>query len=308
MTQGHRLGLILAVVIAYGAPFLLNDSNLFITIDFFIMALFAVSYNLLLGRAGMLSFGHAAYYGIGAYTVAILFSKLAIPVHIGLFAAPFVAGLFALVVGWFAVRVTGMYFAMLTLAFGQLLHTIVMGWYSFTGGDDGLPVTSPDWLLPARNYYFFVLSVVIICISIIWLISKSPFGVALGAIRENRQRAIFVGLSVRNFELSAFVIAAAFSGVAGGLRAPMQQMAFPSLLHWSQSAEPILMALAGGIHTFFGPVVGAALFVFANFAITRFFDYPLLIFGFIILILVVYLPGGILGAAQEWIKSKRGVQ
>jgi branched-chain amino acid transport system permease protein len=86
----------------------------------------------------------------------------------------------------------------------------------------------------------------------------------------------------------------------------MQQMAFPSLLHWSQSAEPILMALAGGIHTFFGPVVGAALFVFANFAITRFSDYPLLIFGFIILILVVYLPGGILGAAQEWIKSKRG--
>ena len=91
MTQGQRLGLILALVIAYGAPFLLNDSNLFITIDFFIMALFAVSYNLLLGRAGMLSFGHAAYYGIGAYTVAILFSKLAIPVHIGLFAAPFVA-------------------------------------------------------------------------------------------------------------------------------------------------------------------------------------------------------------------------
>ena len=308
MSHGYRLGLILVVVIAYGAPFLLSESNLFITIDFLIMALFAVSYNLLLGQAGMLSFGHAAYYGIGAYTVAILFSKLSIPVHIGLFAAPFVAGIFAFVVGWFAVRVTGMYFAMLTLAFGQLLHTIVMGWYSFTGGDDGMPVTSPDWLLPARNYYFFALTIVILCIAIIWLISKSPFGAALGAIRENRQRAVFVGLNVRSFELSAFVIAAAFSGVAGALRAPLQQMAFPSLLHWSQSAEPILMALAGGIHTFFGPVVGAAIFVFANFVITTFSDYPLLIFGAIILVLVIYIPGGILGAVQDWHKSKRGVR
>jgi branched-chain amino acid transport system permease protein len=196
----------------------------------------------------------------------------------------------------------------LTLAFGQLLHTIVMGWYSFTGGDDGMPVTSPDWLLPARNYYFFALTIVIVCIAIIWLISKSPFGAALGAIRENRQRAVFVGLNVRSFELSAFVIAAAFSGVAGALRAPLQQMAFPSLLHWSQSAEPILMALAGGIHTFFGPVVGAAIFVFANFVITSFSDYPLLIFGAIILVLVIYLPGGILGAVQDWHKSKRGVR
>ena len=300
MTPGSMGKLIAAgIAIAYALPLFLSDSYLFIAIDFLIMALFAVSYNLLLGQTGMLSFGHAAYYGVGAYTVAILAAKLAIPVHIGLFAAPVIAGLVALAVGWFAVRVTGMYFGILTLAFGQLLHTIVMGWYSFTGGDDGLPVMPPDWLLAPQSYYLFSLTVVLVCIGIIRRISVSPFGKALHAIRENRQRATFVGLGVRNYELGAFVIAGAFAGVAGALRAPIQQMAFPSLLHWTQSAEPVLMALAGGIHTFMGPVVGAALFVFANFVITTMSDYPLLIFGSIVLLVVIFLPNGIVGAIQK---------
>lgn len=293
------------IALLYVFPFLVGESYLFISIDFLIMALFAMSYNLLLGKAGMLSFGHAAYYGMGAYTVAILFAKLQVPIYIGLMAAPLIAGAVALVVGWFSVRVTGMYFAMLTLAFGQLLHTVVMGWYSFTGGDDGLPVMPPDWLLPARNYYLFVLSVTIVCIAALWVISLSPFGAALRAIRENRQRAVFIGLGVRNYELAAFVIAGAFAGVAGALRAPLQQMAFPSLMHWTQSAEPVLMALAGGIYSFFGPVVGAAIFVFANFAITTFSDYPLMLFGVLVLLVVLYLPGGVAGAvAQQWEKFK----
>jgi branched-chain amino acid transport system permease protein len=299
MSVGRTWGLVAAVVaIAYALPFLLAESYLFIAIDFLIMALFAVSYNLLLGQAGMLSFGHAAYYGMGAYTVAILSAKLGVPVHLGLFAAPVIAGLVALAVGWFAVRVTGMYFGILTLAFGQLLHTIVMGWYSFTGGDDGLPVMPPDWLLPARAYYLYALTVVLVSIAILRLVSLSPFGKALHAIRENRQRATFVGLGVRSYELAAFVIAGAFAGVAGALRAPLQQMAFPSLMHWTQSAEPVLMALAGGIHTFLGPVVGAALFVFANFVITTMSDYPLLIFGTIVLLVVMFLPDGIVGAIR----------
>jgi len=294
------MAVVVTIALAYALPLVLADSYLFIAIDFLIMALFAVSYNLLLGQTGMLSFGHAAYYGVGAYTVAILAAKVGIPVHIGLFADPVFAGLIALIVGWFAVRVTGMYFGILTLAFGQLLHTIVMGWYSFTGGDDGLPVMPPDWLLAPQSYYLFSLTVVLASLGLLRLISLSPFGQALHAIRENRQRATFVGLGVRNYELAAFVIAGSFAGVAGALRAPIQQMAFPSLLHWTQSAEPVLMALAGGIHTFLGPVVGAALFVFANFVITTMSDYPLLIFGAIVLVVVLFLPNGIVGAIQNW--------
>ena len=294
------MAVVVTIALAYALPLALADSYLFIAIDFLIMALFAVSYNLLLGQTGMLSFGHAAYYGVGAYTVAILAAKVGIPAHIGLFAAPVFAGLIALILGWFAVRVTGMYFGILTLAFGQLLHTIVMGWYSFTGGDDGLPVMPPDWLLAPQSYYLFSLTVVLASLGLLRLISLSPFGQALHAIRENRQRATFVGLGVRNYELAAFVIAGSFAGVAGALRAPIQQMAFPSLLHWTQSAEPVLMALAGGIHTFLGPVVGAALFVFANFVITTMSDYPLLIFGAIVLVVVLFLPNGIVGAIQNW--------
>ena len=302
--KGFRGWLIAAVAFAM-LPLMIGESYVFLTIDFMVMALFALSYNLLLGQAGMLSFGHAAYYGLGAYTVAILQNKYGVPVWLGLFAAPVVASAGAWAIGWFSVRVTGMYFAMLTLAFGQLVFTVVLGWYSFTGGDDGLPVSLPDWLTSATHYYYFCLVVVSVCIALIRGITLSPFGAALGAIRDNRQRATYIGLNVRQFELRIFVVAGAFAGVAGGLRTPLQQMAFPSLLNWIQSADPVLMSLAGGINTFVGPVVGAALFVFTNFAVTSHFEYPLLVFGTLVLLIVLFLPDGIVGSAARWYVRRR---
>lgn len=287
-------------------PFAIGESYVFLTVDFMIMSLFAMSYNLLLGQAGMLSFGHATYYGLGAYAVAVLQNKYGVPAWLGTAAAPVVAMAVALAIGWFSVRVTGMYFAMLTLAFGQLVFTVVLGWYAFTGGDDGLPVTLPDWMLSARYYYYFCLAIVAACIWLIHRIIKSPFGVALGAIRDNRQRAAYIGLNVRRLELRVFVVAGAFAGIAGGLRAPLQQMAFPSLLNWSQSADPVLMALAGGIRTFVGPIVGAALFVFTNFAVTSHFEYPLLVFGTLVLLIVLLLPSGIVGSLPRMRKPRPG--
>jgi branched-chain amino acid transport system permease protein len=237
--------------------------------------------------------------------VAILQAKLGVPAWLGLAAAPVVGGLGALAIGWLSVRVTGMYFAMLTLAFGQLVFTIVLGWYSFTGGDDGLPVALPDWMLSAHNYYYFCLGVVTVCLWLIHRVTRSPFGAALGAIRDNRQRAAYIGLDVRRIELRVFVVAGAFAGVAGGLRAPLQQMAFPSLLDWAQSADPVLMSLAGGIHTFLGPIVGAAVFVFTNFVVTSHFEYPLLVFGLIVLFIVLFLPDGIVGSLSRWQRRTR---
>ncbi|CAG9187015.1 MULTISPECIES: branched-chain amino acid ABC transporter permease [Burkholderiaceae] len=293
------IGWCVAALVFALLPLAIGESYAFLTVDFFIMSLFAMSYNLLLGQAGMLSFGHATYYGLGAYAVAILQNKYGVPPWLGLVAAPIVAALGAFAIGWLSVRVTGMYFAMLTLAFGQLVFTLVLGWYTFTGGDDGLPVALPDWMLSARNYYYFSLVIVALCIWLIYRVTKSPFGVALGAIRDNRQRAAYIGLSVRRLELQAFVVAAAFAGVAGGLRAPLQQMAFPGLLNWSQSADPVLMALAGGINSFVGPIVGAALFVFTNFAVTSRFEYPLLVFGTLVLLIVLFLPDGIVGTLRR---------
>ncbi len=280
-------------------PRVVGESYVFLTTDFLIMALFAMSYNLLLGQAGMLSFGHAAFYGLGAYTVALLYAKLSVAVLPGILLAPVVSALAAAVMGFFAVRLTGMYFAILTLAFAQLVFTIVFEWYSFTGGDNGLPVMPPDYLLPTTSYYYFTLVVVAGSIAILRMITVSPFGAVLRAIRENPERARFVGLNVKAYELAAFIVAGAFAGVAGGLRAPLQQMAFPSLLYWTQSADPVLMVLAGGIYTFIGPIVGAAIFVFLNFAITSRAEYPLLAFGMLVLLVVLFLPGGVVGFVQQ---------
>lgn len=296
--QAVLLLTLLAVLIA--APLAVGESDVYLLTDFLITALFAMSFNLLLGQAGMLSFGHAAFYGLGAYTVALLDNKLGIPVVPSVVAAPIIAGAMALVIGFFVVRLQGMYFAMLTLAFAQLIFSIVSSWYSFTGGDNGLPVSPPDWLLPTNAYYFFTLTIVALCIGLLFIVRHSAFGAALAAIRENPQRSAYLGLNVRRYQLAAFVLAGALAGVAGSLRSPLQQMAFPSLLYWTQSADPVLMALAGGVSTFLGPIVGAALFVFLTFIVTSHTDYPLFAFGTVVLLLVLFLPKGIVGTAAVW--------
>ncbi len=299
------LGWLAFLVVLTVVPLFMGESYVYLTTNFVIMALYAVSFNLLLGQTGMLSFGHAAYFGLGAYTVALLWSRLSIAVFPAILLAPLVAGVAALAIGLFCVRLTGMYFAMLTLAFAQLIFTVVFEWYSFTGGDNGLPVMPPDYLLAARRYYYFSLVIVIVCTALLRLIVSSPFGSALAAIRENPERAAFVGINVRLYQLAAFVFAGVFSGVAGGLMAPLQQMAFPSMLFWTQSADPVLMALTGGIHSFTGPIVGAAVFVFLNFAVTTVFDYPLFAFGALVLIVVLFFPGGIVGATERLLGQRR---
>ncbi|MGF7159780.1 branched-chain amino acid transport system permease protein [Rhodoligotrophos appendicifer] len=294
-TRGGPVFYTLLLIVLAVLPFLIDESNLFLTVDVLIAALFAMSYNLVLGQTGLLSFGHAAFYGLGAYTVALVQMHLGWPIEIGILVAPLVAGLFALAIGFFTVRVSGMYFAMLTLAFSQLIFAIVAGWYSFTGGDNGAPVMPPDYLFNTTNFYYMALVIVTGCIILIRLIVGSPFGAALSAIRENPQRASFIGLNIRLYQLAAFTISGALTGVAGALQASFHQMAFPSLLFWPQSAEPVLMTLAGGMHTFFGPAVGAALFTILNFFVASYTEYPLMVFGVVVLLLVLFLPEGIVG-------------
>lgn len=282
-------------------PLVVGESNLYLLVDFFVAALFAMGFNLMLGQAGLLSFGHSAFYGLGAYTVALLQAKLGVPVLVGVAMAPLVAGLFAFVIGFFTVRLSGMYFAMLTLAFSQLIFAVVSNWYAFTGGDNGLPVELPDYLFRIEILYYVALSLVASSILLIALLIRSPFGAALVAIRENPQRAAFIGIDVKAYQLAIFVISGALTGVAGALRALVQQMAFPSLLFWVQSAEPVLMSLAGGVQTFAGPIVGAAIFVFLNFLVASYSSYPLMVFGVTVLLLVMFLPDGVVGTgAKLW--------
>ncbi|OJU37399.1 MAG: hypothetical protein BGN94_10910, partial [Rhizobiales bacterium 68-8] len=272
---------------------ILPATYLYLLVGLFVMALFASSYNLVFGMTGLLSFCHATFYGAGAYTVAIAASRLGLPVLLGLVLAPLCAGVLAAAIGWISVRTKGIQFAMLTLALGQLVYTVVVRQYRLTGGDDGLPIAVPDWLSPVTTLYYLALCVCVLCLAGLWRVLHSPFGEALAAIRQNAERARFIGINVVAYQRAAFVIAGMLAGVAGGLRGIEQQAAYPALLTWTQSAEPLLMTLAGGLTTFFGPIIGAALFVVLNFFVTASFEYPLLVFGVVMLLIVLFLPGGV---------------
>lgn len=272
--------------------------------EVYIWSLFAVAFNLLMGYTGMISFGQAAYLGIGGYTAGLLLKKIAgFPFALGLISAPIGGALAALIIGFFCIRRTHIYFAILTLAFGQIVFLIAFKWYSFTGGDNGLiGVPVPAWVKEETftNYYRFVLVVSLLCIYLLWRIVNSPFGKTLSAVRENAERADFVGINVRRYQLYAFMVAGAFSGLAGALMMVNERSVYPDLAHWTQSTQVLLMTLLGGVYTFFGPIVGAFVLQIMDADITQ--DYPeiwQLFLGGVLIAILYGLPGGIMGFIQE---------
>ena len=266
----------------------------------FIWSLFAVSFNLLMGYTGMVSFGQAAYLGIGGYTAGLLLKNIAgLSFWVGLAAAPVGGALAALVIGYFCVRRTHIYFAILTLAFGHIVYLIAFKWYDFTGGDNGLiGIPVPKWIAEPTfaNYYKFVLVICVVAIYLLWRIVNSPFGRALTAIRENPERADFIGIPVDRYRLYAFVLVGAFSGLAGALIMVNDRSVYPDLAHWTQSTQVLLMVLLGGVYTFFGPIVGALLLRTMDADITQ--NYPeiwQLFLGGVLVLILFGLPGGIVG-------------
>jgi branched-chain amino acid transport system permease protein len=292
----------------------------FVATDVAILALFAVSLNLLLGYTGLVSFGHAAYFGIGAYTTGILMKKLAVPFLIAFPAAGVVAALFALVFGFFCVRLTKIYFAMLTLAFAQIVWAICFKWNDVTGGEQGMPeIPYPDlaWMehLPLagtlRTSDHFYLVTVVLVATCLWLLRRvvgSPFGRMLTTIRENPERAEFIGVNVRRYELVAFVIAGAFAGLAGGLFGIFNRGVFPDFAYWPKSSEVLIMTILGGMGHFYGPAVGALVLLVLNQQITSYTQYWPFILGSILIVLLFVFPGGIVGALdtawRRWLRPR----
>jgi branched-chain amino acid transport system permease protein len=241
------------------------------------------------------------------------------PFAVALLAAPVLAGLFAAVVGFFCVRLTRIYFAMLTLAFAQIVWGVALKWNSVTGGEQGLSdVPYPDFAwtaaVPAlealrvgEQFYLVVLAVVTVCLALLRMIVHSPFGRMLTVIRENRDRAQFIGLDVRRYELAAFVIAGAFAGVAGGLAGVFNRGVFTDSMYWSKSAEVLIMAILGGIGHFWGPAVGAAAMVWMNQEIVSYTQYWPFVLGVTLVILLFAFPGGIVGALDAgWRRLRAG--
>ena len=294
------LALFAAVPLA-GKSFYINMAN-----EIMVMGLFAVAFNLLYGFTGMLSFGQAAYYGIGAYTVGLLLSRDAAPFAVALPAAMAAGALLALLLGPLCIRLTGVYFTMLTLAFAEMVWGIVFKWYDFTGGDNGVQgIPVPDLLRSPVRYYYFTLAVVFASFWVLRRIVDSPFGAVLQSIRENPERTGFLGLKVRRYQLAAMVVSGAFAGLAGGLFAGYQHSIHPDMLHWTKSGEVILMSILGGVSSFFGPLMGAAVILFIEDMIGKYTEFWEIWIGGIMLAIVIFFPRGVIGTFDSWIARLR---
>jgi branched-chain amino acid transport system permease protein len=287
-----------------------------------IFAIAALGFNLLLGYTGLLSFGHSAYFGLGAYAVAMMVKYLGVSsmelfVAAGIVAAAAVAALF----GFFCVRYTRIFFGILTLALSQVLWSLAFKFFWVTGGTDGLRVPTPTLLggtvaialgrtedklsFLAFRYYYYVLALFVLGVAVMWVIVHSPFGKALQAIRDNETRAEFVGVQVRRYRWLAFVVSGAYTGLAGALWVPLNGLTTPDILHWTFSGRIVFFTVLGGFQTFGGPIVGAIAYNYLETYAVGYTVYWQMVLGVVLVVLVLALPAGIVGTASRLILRYR---
>lgn len=282
--------------------------------EIFIMALFAMSFNLLFGYTGLLSFGQGGFFGLGAYGAALVLVNGPTSLILAFLAGTGAAAVAALVIGFLSVRRDEIFFAILTLGFGMMLYTLAHNWRAVTGGSDGMavfnipPLSLGSWetsLFRPATMYRFTLLIVALGIAFLHRVVRSPFGLMLVAARENRDRLAFAGGNVRLFRLAAFVIAGTFAGLSGVLFCLFNQMATPDIMHWSFSAHPVLMTVLGGARVFWGPAFGAAVFFLLEQLITHFTTNWMIFLGAVLIPVVLFFPRGLLGTLLAWFFRRR---
>ncbi|MGL5114979.1 MAG: ABC transporter permease [Beijerinckiaceae bacterium] len=287
-------------------PLTLGDYWLSQLTEVVILALFAASLHFMMGPGGMHSFGHAAYFGLGAYGAALAVKWLGLPMLPALVAAPLLAGLAGVVFGWFAVRLTGVYLAMLTLAFAQIAWATAFQWVDLTGGDNGILGVWPDAAFkPKLVYYYLALALAVLLVVGLRRLVFSPFGYALRAGRDSPLRAEATGLDVQRLQWAGFALAGAVAGVAGGLYAFFKGSVFPTYLSIPKSVDALLMVLLGGLQTISGPIVGAFVFIGLQEQLVRATDYWRFILGAAIVLLVILFPKGLVGSFLDWRAARR---
>jgi branched-chain amino acid transport system permease protein len=292
LNPGSRKVMLIAVAALALVPLIPEAYLLVLLTDVFVFALFAVSLHFLLGPGGMVSFGHAAYFGIGAYGAALLLLRYELPMELSLAAAPLVAAAGAAFFGWFCVRLSGIYFAMLTLAFAQIAWSVAFQWDTVTGGSNGLVGVWPAaWLGSRTAYYLLTLACCASAIAALWRIAASPFGYALRASRDSPLRAEAIGIDVRAQQWAAFTLAGLFAGLAGALFAFSKGSISPETLSVPRSVDGLVMVLLGGVQTLTGPVWGAALFTWLEDVVSREIGYWRAALGAVILLLVLFKRG-----------------
>ena len=265
-----------------------------------IYCLFALSLNVLIGYTGDVSFGHAAYLAIGGYACAILLTTYRWPLVLALPASLGVSGLAAAAIGYFCVRLTQIYFAMLALAFAMLVWGVAFKWKAVTGGDDGFTgILLPKLLENPTGYFYFTLGSVAVGVALLWMICHSAFGLTLVAIRENTVRAGFIGVDTRKMRWAAFTVAGTFAGLAGALFGMYNRGMYIENAFWTESAQVLIMVLLGGIYSFVGPLIGAAVLYLLQVVTNQYTPYWPTVLGLILLLVVLVLPDGLVGLAKR---------
>jgi branched-chain amino acid transport system permease protein len=302
--------MLVTIALLASTPLWLKQVGLYqyLALEVMIWMLFALGHNLLLGQAGLPSFGHGAYFGIGAYAFGLLQLRASSGLWLALAAAVLAAALFGAAVAAFISHRRGIYYALLTIAFGQVAWFVAVKWHSLTGGEDGLlnirrPVLRLGFadvpLASNEALFYFALVVFALCVIALWRLVHSPFGRVLRAIKQNEMRAAFVGHPVWLYKWLAFVISAGIAGLAGGLFALAQQSAYPNVMSLHQSGFVVMMVLiGGGLVSFWGPVIGALVFILARDLLGAYTETWLLWYGLLFVVMVLFQPDGVAGAWQ----------
>ncbi len=275
------------------------------------MGLFATSLNLLVGYTGMISFGHGMFFGLGAYGFGLIMQRTGMPVPLAFAATLVITAVVATIIGAICVRLKEIYFAFVTLAFQMLIHSTILSWPSFTGGDQGLRggIPRPAFLgIDLSNHvHLYITSCALLVIGLLAMrqIAQSPFGYTLRMIRDNAMRARFIGIDVWRAKLTIFVLAALFASIGGMVMALFVSGAYPEFAYWTISGEGIFINMLGGVTTFLGPMVGTVLLLLLNDTVTRLTEYYGIVLGIVILFFAIGLKKGLMDFAVEWVAQRR---
>jgi branched-chain amino acid transport system permease protein len=295
-----RIWWIVALVVLCLVPLVLPRFYVYLLSIILLYGLFAMSNNFPLGFGGIYQLHHAVFYGVGAYGTALVITKSGLSPWLAFIIGPLVAAALSLIMGIICIRLSKLYFGMLQISLGSLVWAVVYRWYSFTGGDDGIHgISVPDIISSYQGAYYFTLIVTGVSLYILYRILKSPYGSALQGIRDNPVRSAMIGVNVKRHQLLALIIAGFFAGVAGTLFVVVDNTVFPDMMFWTLSMEAVIMCLLGGWLTFLGPMLGAAMIVLIRTFVSTFTVYWALVLGIIFMLVIFFLPNGVLG----WIES-----
>ncbi|HOW55504.1 MAG TPA: branched-chain amino acid ABC transporter permease [Syntrophorhabdaceae bacterium] len=299
------LWVIAGVIVLFLFPLFLERFYVYLAAIILLTGLCATSLNFVLGYGGVFQFHHAVFYGVGAYGTALMILKSGLNPWLGFIVGPLVAAILGLIIGLICVRLSKLYFGMLQISLGSLVWAIVYRWYSFTGGDDGIHgVPLPDIISSPNGAYYFTLIITGISMLILYRMIKSPFGSALQGIRDNPVRSEMIGVNVRFQQLLALTIAGFFGGVAGSLFVVVDNTVFPDMMFWTLSMELVIMCLLGGWFSYLGPMMGAAVIVLLRTYVSGITVYWALVLGVIMMLVIFFLPNGVLGYVDEIMRKK----